>query len=146
MLGYLCCVWLAHPEPYNKLLQPCCIPPSGNESFLALVSGCQCGCGRQRGELTDPVCLWSPAAGADRVEEPRQGYQAPCKEINTHMINMITWQGVTKKVDFVSDVWWNRPVHTVISYRLFKINKSFSVPVKLSASRTANKHHITIFI
>lgn len=54
---YLCCVWSAHPEPRNRPGQPSCIPPSGNENSLSLVSGCRCGCGLQWAELMGPVSL-----------------------------------------------------------------------------------------
>ncbi len=98
---YLCCVWSAHPEPYNRLWQPGCIPPSGNESFLALVSGCRCGSDLRWAELTGLACLWCPAAAAGRVKEPRLEYPALCVQsktkTNTHTINIITWRGAEEQ-------------------------------------------------
>lgn len=98
--AYLCCAWLAHPEPYNRLWQPCNIPPSGNESSPALVSGCRCGCGLRWAELAGLASLWCPAAGAGRVKEPRLEYQAPCvstKTEKTNIISIITGQGVKEQ-------------------------------------------------
>lgn len=95
---YLCSVWLVYPEPYNKPEQPGSTPPSGNESFLALVSGCQCGCGLLWAKLTGLVSLWCPAAGAGRVKEPRLEHRAPCMSTNTktsaHIIIILTRQEV----------------------------------------------------
>lgn len=84
--AHLSCVWWAHPEPYNRLWQPGCIPPFGNENFLALVSGFRCGCGLRWAEWAGLVSLWCPEAAADRVKEPRRGYQALCttNNNNTH--------------------------------------------------------------
>lgn len=54
---YLRCGWSARSEPWSRLERPGSIPPSGSESFLALVSGCRRGCGQRRTKSWGLVCL-----------------------------------------------------------------------------------------
>lgn len=106
---YLRCVWLARSEPWSRLEQPGSIPPSGSESFPALVSGCRCGCGLRRAKSAGLVCLWCPAAGAGTVEEPRPEHLAPWVWTKTHA-SVVSMETERSGPDFLerltSHLWW----------------------------------------